>query len=504
MMRDSEANLLAGLPGDARLFENLLTLLRCPATGEPFRWEPIEQSGAPGGIWGLLHDGKGRAWPVLDSIPILLDGPVGAFTHHDGALAVAGPRPESLVPLLRAGRGREALVECLAIPYLPGANPRDEARARARGRLTRRAIGLMRRALSPAAGRAIRRRQLARLLARPADSVTTVELARIFYGPGSPIGYGYLPYFLYRFCLPRMLAAMALLELLPPSTRPVLDLACGMGHLGPFLRGEGLAGQVIGADFNFIPLWIARRTFARETAFVLLDASRPLPFARAAFGAAVCSDAFVYIPNKAGLVPELFRVAEGGALAFPRLCNRTVLPASGGEELSAAEWRDFFGRPELTWITSEERLLRDYLSGRGPDMRREFPPEDLAHDKYLSAFIRREGMTIPAPRRFDHPPHARGRLGLNPIYEATPAPDGGLRLRAWFDNSHFCLENAGATAYLPLRVEIDAATLAALRAGRRTPEIEALIGRFVLIGLPEHYAPDPIGIVTPGTEARAA
>jgi SAM-dependent methyltransferase len=480
------STMLQALPGDTARFLRLVELLRCPATGRPYRYEPVAQRDAELGVYGVLHGDDGP-WPVIDSIPILLDAPVGAYEHY-GRQTVLGPTPSRLVEMIRAGRGREALIECLAVPYVPGANAQDP-----QGWLERRLYHHLRRhVVRPGTGRRIRRRQLARLLARESHRLTATDLIRFFYGPGSPLPHGYLHYFLYRYCLPRSLAAVSLMSLIPPTPRPVLDLACGFGHFAHFLTGQPVTDWMVGADFNFIPMWAARRTSAPQASFVLLDAGAPLPFRDDAFGAALCSDAFTYIPRKRELVAEMARVAGDHPLVFPRLYNRTALPQAEAEEMSAAEYRALFGAPERTWIASEDALVRCYLDGRSPDLRRQAAPASMTHDKFLSAFVRPAGMPAAAPRRFAAWPHSAGRLQLNPIFTPRPAADGGIEIEAWFDNPHFCLQNAGATSYMPRRARIPAETLARLREGAGGGDVEALVRSFVLLGLPERYAPDPL------------
>ena len=92
------------------------------------------------------------------------------------------------------------------------------------------------------------------------------------------------------------------------------------------------------------------------------------------------------------------------------------------------------------------------------------------------------------------PASAAGNLQINPIFKVKLRPDGGADLGAWFNNTHFALQNARATVYMPRQLSLTPATVAALRAGQRTPEIEALIQDFVLIGLPDHFAVDPLGV----------
>lgn len=461
-------------------FERLLSLMRCPACCRSYRYEPVHQPDADG-LYGLLHC-QCRTWPVLDSIPILADRRVGAYEHTTAAEEFRGPTPAELTGLIRAGKGMEALLECLAIPVvLPG-------------KLRRLPVlrGLSRRPETLAIGRGLRRTQLRRLLRRAEASEYAQDWLATFFGRWSPLSGDLFSYYFNRFCMPRYLAATTIISTIPNTAKPVLDVACGFGHFGHFLTGGRIADWVVGADFNFFPMWAAKRTIAPEASFVFLDAGQPLPFTDRQFGAAICSDAFHYVRNKKGLAAEMSRIVDAGPLALTRVGNGAVLPAEG-EELTAAGYLDLFGAGR-TWLSAEGELVKHYLSRQTPDLSIRVDPETLRHDKWLSAVVLPDGAEPPRPKHLATWPHEIGRLQLNPMYRPAPQPDGSVLVRLEIPGTWFALENAGLTAYMPFEETVTADAVTALRAGRRTPEIDSLIGRFVLLGLPERYAPDPLGL----------
>ena len=59
------------------------------------------------------------------------------------------------------------------------------------------------------------------------------------------------------------------------------------------------------ADLYFREGWLARRFTAPGCEAVCCDGNAPLPFARGAFGLAMCSDAFQYIWTKRQFVGEM-------------------------------------------------------------------------------------------------------------------------------------------------------------------------------------------------------
>lgn len=473
----------------ARL-ERLLALMRCPACEVSYRYEPVQQPDTDG-LYGLLHC-QCRTWPVLDSIPILADRRIGAYEHTTATEEYKGPTPAELTDLIRAGKGIEALLECLAIPVVLHRRLRQLPVLRT----------LSKRPEAVAAGRAARRAQLRRMLRRPKASEYARDWLSTFFGRWSPLTGDLFAYFYHRFSMPRYLAATTLMSLVPGTSKPVLDVACGFGHLTHFLTGRRIGDRVIGADFNFFPMWAAQRTIAPDASFVLLDAGQPLPFADRRFGTALCSDAFHLVPNKKGLLAEMQRIVDHGPLVFTRIGNKSVLPPEG-DELTAAGYLDLFGR-DRTWLFTEDDLVKSYLSRRTPDLLRRVDPETLWHDKWLSALVLPEGADPPTSTPLATWPHELGRLQLNPMYRPAPQPDGSVVVHLEFPGTWYALENAGATTYMPFEATLSADAVAALRAGRRTPEVDSLIGRFVLLGLPERYAPDPLGLPDPRSSKRSA
>lgn len=101
----------------------------------------------------------------------------------------------------------------------------------------------------------------------------------------------------------------------------VLDVACGSGHTT--LRIATRTGcAVTGVDIHESAIAEAReaaqqRGLADRATFELHDASKPLPFADAAFDAIICIDAINHLPNRPTILAEWARVLRpGGVLVF--------------------------------------------------------------------------------------------------------------------------------------------------------------------------------------------
>ena len=111
-------------------------------------------------------------------------------------------------------------------------------------------------------------------------------------------------------------AYTALMEVLPPQPRRVLDLGTGDGYTLGLLRGvhPGLAG--VGVDFSAEMLGRARQRFAGDTAVEIVehDLDEPLPASLGRFDLVVSSFAIHHCVDerKRALYVEVFDLLEPG------------------------------------------------------------------------------------------------------------------------------------------------------------------------------------------------
>ena len=96
------------------------------------------------------------------------------------------------------------------------------------------------------------------------------------------------------------------------GTRRAIDICGGSGHLTRSLLDLSSPAPVL-ADLYFAKVWLARRFTAPGCEPVCCDGNAPMPFARGAFGYAMCSDAFQYIWTKRQFVGEMARLVDGPA-----------------------------------------------------------------------------------------------------------------------------------------------------------------------------------------------
>jgi SAM-dependent methyltransferase len=141
---------------------------------------------------------------------------------------------------------------------------------------------------------------------------------------------------------------------------PILDIACGDGHLLELLRPQASSA---GVDWNVTELEAARRRLGRSIPLARADAAR-LPFATGAIGTVSCHFALMLLQPLEAVLAEMARVLRRGGMLG------AVLPASppeGVETLWAAlrrAWRDVTAlHPvDIPALQDDRALRRDDLA----------------------------------------------------------------------------------------------------------------------------------------------
>ncbi|MDL5159894.1 class I SAM-dependent methyltransferase [Actinomycetospora termitidis] len=451
--------------------------LRCPDCGTRPVLTPTRTQPLPGGTFGLLCCGC-ATYPLIDDIPVLRRGRIDSQDHLTGRSEVEGPTADELVALLRADRPLDALVALLAFPP-----PAPLSRPGLRLPFTR--------GPWPRVALAARRAEVRAMLGG-LDRLTAQDWMELAYARSSDrIDDELLPYFLARFGQPRFLATTSLLRCLPDDGRsgPVLDLACGFGHVAHHLATREDPRPVVGVDRNFLQLWVARRYVAPTQTFVCADRVDALPFADDAFAAAVCSDAFHYFDAQQGCLDELRRVAIDDTVLLDRLGNVRLAPTDGPVErdpagyvalLHGAPWR----------LTCEDELLEGYRAGYGPQLASPRHPSELDGAKWLMLVTSRDERVLADHGAFTALPHAAGVPTLNPVFDVT-RHDDDVELAFTFPSTWYAFENAAMLRYTSAGERLNATTFAAVAAGHPTDRTPELLRRCVLLGMPERYRRAP-------------
>lgn len=469
-------------------FEQFLSLLQCPACDGGFAYKGVANKSGQG-RYGILTCGCSK-YPVLDDVPVLMKGAVGIISHwNDGAIH-EGPTSDVLVAKLEGGETDEALLDCLVFPR----------KYPLQGRLTRAHLWPV--SLTERTGLAQTRAGLHKLLDRP--EVVAEDVFNFFYSRRSGNNTYLSEYFLNRFVMPRYLSAMALVQRIEASDRPVLDIACGYGHFEHYLTRRSRVTPAVGVDFNFYQVWGARKWVAPDAWFACCDASVPLPFKSGTFSAAICSDAFMLMPDKPLLVTEVERVAPGRPAIYARVGNKDVSPPNppGGGEMLPAEYLELFGKDQSRGF-ADDSLWKHYLARSNPVERDPVPMSDFRWEKYLS-FVRHPQALSAQGEEEGSWCHGVGNLTLNTVVDITADKGDVLDSEFMYRTVWGAYEDADMMAYTPRWGSIVKAELRQAVSNPRSAAASKLVGQFALIGVPDRYVSDRLGSYLGASVGKAA
>jgi SAM-dependent methyltransferase len=253
------------------------------------------------------------------------------------------------------------------------------------------------------------------------------------------LGFGRVgTYFVHRWSDPSWLAVLALTAAHPPAGRPVVDLACGAGHL---LRHLALHGHrdLTGVDVVFAKLWLARRFVlpaAVPVALVCADLTTPWPLPPPTRSRHVaCHDALYFLDGKEAFVAAARRHAGDGGAVLLGHCHNALHPAGrAGRPLDPDGWRALLPGAAAY---AEEELTAAAATARLPD-----PADDaaLAASEAVNLALDEAGGP-PEPALLAPAPGAA--LSRNPLYA-----DGARR---WPGDRWAAEYGPRAETYLPER-----------------------------------------------------
>jgi len=295
-------------------------------------------------------------------------------------------------------------------------------------------------------------------------------------------------YFLYRFSDPTFIVADAVVRAVAGTVLAqggrAIDVCGGSGHLTRTLQ-EVSREAVVLADLYFAKVWLARRFTAPGCQPVCCDGNAPFPFARGAFGYAMCTDAFMYIWTKRQFVGELTRLVhpESGAVLVGHTHNERTWTPSHGQPLSPEGYVDLFESIPPR-VFAEGNLFEDVVAGGPLDLTRRDDKATLDAAPALTiAATRHPGVFVRHPLA---PRPVSGELRVNPLYAAEPDGDR-VRLRLRFPSEDYAEEYGACRRYLPDEATVAYASLAALQRGAVPPELADLARRRVVLDLPRRY-----------------
>ena len=301
-------------------------------------------------------------------------------------------------------------------------------------------------------------------------------------------------YFLYRFSDPTYVVASAVARTVAATVlggdRRAIDICGGSGHITRSLVDLSKAPPVL-ADLYYAKVWLARRFTAPGCEPVCCDGNAPMPFARGAFGFAMCTDAFMYIWTKRQFVGEMERLIDrgvadddAGAVLIGHTHNERTWSPSHGQPLPPEGYAALFETLQPR-IFGEAGLFEDVVRGGPLDLSRRDDPETLDRDPALTIIASRNARVFTA-HSLPSPASAAGELRINPLY-AVEADGQRLRLRLGFPSEDYEQEYGACRQYLPDEVTLEPSALASLQAGEVGGELSELVRRKVIVDLPKRY-----------------
>ena len=446
--------------------------LRCPYCGGLFKRSNGRQARAAE-AYDVLACYCGR-YPVVAGIPILKKGRISA----------TGQTADEMVHLIEAGSQSVALQGML----MPAAPPSPAFAPIQLQSLP--SIKGIRWLKSTAHRHALRRwqQQATAFLANLNERTTARDMLDFYFRRSrSPMAHAY-DYFALRFGQPRHVVALSFADLIHQPSKPILELACGFGHITRSVIRQAGSQPVIGLDHTFFALYVAKNWIAPQAQYVCCEADAGLPFPADAFSNTLCVDGIHCFANKVTVIRELKRVTQNdGLMMLVASRNALVAHPYSGQPLPPQGYDALLSDTPHRLVSDHEVLAR-YFQKQGPPLARSSSAESLAQAPLLSILASQRQEVFQDHGAFEDWPHAHGRLQLNPLYVRDGQDrNGSIHLRRAFPSVFYEEENAECKQYLPEDVSVGSQVWLDLERGRRTPEMERLIERCVVLGMPERY-----------------
>ena len=297
-------------------------------------------------------------------------------------------------------------------------------------------------------------------------------------------------YFAYRFGQPRYLVALSLFTTLPDDKKPILDLACGPAHLFHYLSYRNPDQPLIGIERNFAKLYAAKKFIAPKGNYICGEADMALPFEDNLFSSVFVSDAFPYFTYRELTVREMKRVLTPDGVTFITHVSSTPLEGYAGNTPNPPEKLKSYFQDMPNIVFRQDDVWGRYLKKYGPDFSGELPLEELNKAVWISVVASHRKNYFRDYGKFKDWPHALGKIRLNPLYHFEGKDNKGNNIYKFrFPSKWYELDAPHWKDYAPEEVHISPETLEAIAKGNRTPEVDDLLAKWVVIGMPEKYLP---------------
>ena len=195
----------------------------------------------------------------------------------------------------------------------------------------------------------------------PAEQLTRVAASATLREAMDLLGYGRVgDYFAHRWSDPTYLAGLALLQQHWPGERPVVEVACGIGHFLRELDQRGV-GPLVGVDVVFSKLWLAQRFVCPSARYVCADGTTELPPLDLPGPAYVlCVDGLYFLRDKAAAVAAMRALGDVVVVGH---AHTPVEVHSSGEPLTPQQYADLLG---TDCVYDDDELTSAFLERRPP------------------------------------------------------------------------------------------------------------------------------------------
>lgn len=294
-------------------------------------------------------------------------------------------------------------------------------------------------------------------------------------------------YLYYKHAQPRDLVSISLAELIAEQDDLIMDLGCGAGYSTRHLQRRGREKTVVGIDRYFSLLYCAKRLISPESHYICCNVEAPLPFRDDLFSCLYSLDSFHNVRAKRNCVREMRRVGKSDAL----FCVGSVRNA-----LVNHAYNDEFVSPELFGrlmdglpcrIIDDSTIVDRYLQKQLVDLTQSESSDKLQRVELMTAVSSIRSDIFRDYGVFQEWPHAKGKLGVNPLYKVCSKTSLGVCLRMRFPSLHYKAENGRMADYMPATAEIPRVQYDLLAEGKPlefTEEFSKLIEGFVVMSLP--------------------
>ncbi len=301
-----------------------------------------------------------------------------------------------------------------------------------------------------------RRKSAKEFLLRLPKSATAREIIDFYFAYFGNQNRDARDYFYYRFGQPRHLVALSLASTIT-GTQPIIDLACGMGHITRGISNMYPGNEVIGLDRDYFLLYIAKHFIAPNASFICCDADAPLPFKSSLAAGVLCVNSFHFLSNKELCAKELTRIIhDDGMIAIAALRHSFFKVKTPNIALPPEGYLKLFPEREKILVADRE-ILNDYISCKGPDLSGQLPLADAKKEPLISIIVSNSRALFKEHGMFCKFPHQYGTLSINPLYtrESTKDNSGaGETYSLRFPSEFYRKDNPEMAGYLPETIKI--------------------------------------------------